>query len=118
MSHLGPSQCGEDLHHIIVNKCVIACEDSLLATPLILDLSILGEFLTCVKYRDVKKHSEIRPLYPALSLLSFMLKVPLVKPSTDVFNSLSRQRNGLEAFLKACLGIENSEDLILDTRLW
>ncbi|KAL5483070.1 INO1_2 [Sanghuangporus weigelae] len=94
------------------------CEDSLLATPLILDLSILGELLTRVKYRDVKKHSEFQPLYPVLSLLSFMLKAPLVKPGTDVVNSLSRQRNGLEAFLKACLGIEGSADLILDTRLW
>ena len=37
---------------------------------------------------------------------------------TDVVNSLSRQRNGLEAFLKACIGLEGSSDLILDTRLW
>ncbi|KAL5512531.1 INO1 [Sanghuangporus baumii] len=94
------------------------CEDSLLATPLILDLSILGELLARVKYRDVKKHNEFQPLYSVLSLLSFMLKAPLVKPGTDVVNSLSRQRNGLEAFLKACLGIEGSADLILDTRLW
>ncbi|KAL5531856.1 INO1_3 [Sanghuangporus sanghuang] len=75
------------------------CEDSLLATLLILDF-------------------EFQPLYPVLSLLSFMLKAPLVKPGSDVVNSLSRQRNGLEAFLKACLGIEGSADLILDTRLW
>ena len=51
-----------------------------------------------------------------------MLKAPLVKPGktptlaaliaqltaplgTDVVNSLSRQRNGLEAFLKACIGL-------------
>ncbi|KAL5483068.1 INO1_1 [Sanghuangporus weigelae] len=44
----------------------------------ILDLSILGELLTRAKYRDVKtrKHSEFQPLYPVLSLLSFMLQAP------------------------------------------
>ena len=47
-----------------------------------------------------------------------MLKAPLVKPGTDVVNSLSRQRNGLEAFLKACIGLEGSSDLLLDTRMW
>ena len=47
-----------------------------------------------------------------------MLKAPLVKPGTDVVNSLGRQRNGLEMFLKACLGLENSGDLLLNTRVW
>ncbi|EJD08238.1 Myo-inositol-1-phosphate synthase [Fomitiporia mediterranea MF3/22] len=94
------------------------CEDSLLATPLILDLTILGELFTRVKYRDVSKSTEFGPLYSVLSLLSFMLKAPLVKPGTDVVNSLSRQRNGLEAFLKACIGLDGSSDLILGTRLW
>ncbi|TFK50913.1 Myo-inositol-1-phosphate synthase [Heliocybe sulcata] len=95
------------------------CEDSLLATPLILDLSILAELLTRVKYRDVSAgQTEFKPLYPILSLLSYMLKAPLVKPGTDVVNSLSRQRNALEAFLKACIGLEGSGDLLLETRIW
>jgi myo-inositol-1-phosphate synthase len=47
-----------------------------------------------------------------------MLKAPLVKPGTDVVNSLSRQRNGLEMFLKACLGLENQGDLLLASRVW
>ncbi|TFK19106.1 inositol-3-phosphate synthase [Coprinopsis marcescibilis] len=37
---------------------------------------------------------------------------------TEVINSLNRQRNALEAFLKACLGLEGSSDLLLETRLW
>jgi myo-inositol-1-phosphate synthase len=92
------------------------CEDSLLATPLILDLAILAEFLTRVQYR--KAGEEFKPLYSVLSLLSYMLKAPLVKPGTDVVNSLNRQRNALEAFLKACVGLEGSSDLLLDTRIW
>lgn len=93
------------------------CEDSLLATPLILDLSILTELLTRVKYR---KHgqAEFAPLYSVLSLLSYMLKAPLVKPGTEVVNSLNRQRNALEGFLKACIGLENNSDLLLETRIW
>ncbi|KAJ7052565.1 hypothetical protein C8F01DRAFT_570878 [Mycena amicta] len=93
------------------------CEDSLLATPLILDLTILTELLTRVKYRSAEK-KDFAPLYPVLSLLSYMLKAPLVKPGTEVVNSLNRQRNALEGFLKACIGIEGSSDLLLETRIW
>jgi myo-inositol-1-phosphate synthase len=58
-------------------------EDSLLATPLILDLAILTELLTRVKYRkDTEKDFE--PLYSVLSLLSYMLKAPLVKPGNSI----------------------------------
>ncbi|ETW86153.1 hypothetical protein HETIRDRAFT_471495 [Heterobasidion irregulare TC 32-1] len=95
------------------------CEDSLLATPLILDLTILAELLTRISYRDVSAGApDFKPLYPVLSLLSYMLKAPLVKPGTDVVNSLSRQRNALETFLKACIGLEGSSDLLLETRIW
>ena len=51
-------------------------QDSLLATPLILDLTILTELLTRVKYRDVSAGAEFAPLFPVLSLLSYMLKAP------------------------------------------
>lgn len=96
------------------------CEDSLLATPLILDLTILTELLTRVKYRNAsaKGNAEFAPLYPVLSLLSYMLKAPLVKPGTEVVNSLNRQRNALETFLKACIGLEGNADLLLETRIW
>jgi len=93
------------------------CEDSLLATPLIFDLAILAELMTRITYREAGA-SEFKPLYSVLSLLSYMLKAPLVKPGTDVVNSLNRQRNGLEMFLKACLGLEHGGDLLLNTRTW
>ncbi len=54
-------------------------QDSLLATPLIIDLAILTELLTRVKYRKAES-GEFKPLYSVLSLLSYMLKAPLVKP--------------------------------------
>ncbi|KAG6891010.1 hypothetical protein C0992_010983 [Termitomyces sp. T32_za158] len=99
------------------------CEDSLLATPLILDLTILTELLTRIKYRKLPADGsaaaeDFKPLYSVLSLLSYMLKAPLVKPGTEVVNSLNRQRNALESFLKACIGVEGSSDLLLETRIW
>jgi myo-inositol-1-phosphate synthase len=95
------------------------CEDSLLATPLIFDLAILAELMTRITYREASEtEGEYKPLYSVLSLLSYMLKAPLVKPGTDVVNSLNRQRNGLEIFLKACLGLENNGDLLLASRTW
>ncbi|KAJ7073396.1 hypothetical protein B0H15DRAFT_925663 [Mycena belliarum] len=97
------------------------CEDSLLATPLILDLTILTELLTRIKYRKLESgatQDPFAPLYPVLSLLSYMLKAPLVKPGTEVINSLNRQRNALETFLKACIGLEGNSDLLLETRIW
>ncbi|KAJ7142023.1 hypothetical protein C8R43DRAFT_1199910 [Mycena crocata] len=94
------------------------CEDSLLATPLILDLAILTELLTRVQYRKLEEGNKFAPLYPVLSLLSYMLKAPLVKPGTEVVNSLNRQRNALVTFLKACIGLEGNSDLLLETRIW
>jgi len=71
------------------------CEDSLLATPLILDLTILAELLTRIKYRDLANgaDTEFKPLYPVLSLLSYMLKAPLVKPGAYIYIFFVRQKS-------------------------
>jgi myo-inositol-1-phosphate synthase len=70
------------------------CEDSLLATPLILDLTILAELLTRINYRELANgtDAEFKPLYPVLSLLSYMLKAPLVKPGayTTIISPVGR----------------------------
>ncbi|KAJ7903649.1 hypothetical protein B0H14DRAFT_2665787 [Mycena olivaceomarginata] len=135
----GSKAKGEHPDHIVVIKYVPAVGDSkraideyyseifcggrtrYLRPPLILDLAILTELLTRVKYRKLSAEhdkKDFAPLYPVLSLLSYMLKAPLVKPGTEVVNSLNRQRNALEGFLKACIGLENNSDLLLDTRIW
>jgi len=106
--------CGGRSNINIYNEC----EDSLLATPLILDLAILTELLTRIKYRKVGEKEDFAPLYSVLSLLSYMLKAPLVKPGTEVVNGLNRQRNALESFLKACIGLEANSDMLLETRIW
>lgn len=92
-----------------------------MATPLILDLTVLAELLTRVTYRKIggpNEDKDFQPLHSVLSLLSYMLKAPLVKPGTDVVNSLGRQRSALETFLKACLGLHHEGDLLLESRIW
>jgi myo-inositol-1-phosphate synthase len=63
------------------------CEDSLLATPLIYDLVILGELCERI---SVKKDgsTDWEQFHPVLSLLSYMLKAPLVPNGAPVVNAL------------------------------
>lgn len=91
------------------------CEDSLLASPLILDLAILTELATRVRVRDPAISPEFRPFHPILTLLSYMLKAPLAigKP----VNSLARQRAAIESFLRACLGLQPVSELALNKML-
>ncbi|KAJ1019271.1 hypothetical protein NDA13_006191 [Ustilago tritici] len=95
------------------------CEDSLLASPLLLDLTILAELMTRITYRsEGDKEGEWNSMYSVLSLLSYSLKAPVVKPGTDVVNSLNRQRAACTNFMRACLGLAPESDLLLETRVW
>ncbi|KAG5649735.1 hypothetical protein H0H81_002249 [Sphagnurus paluster] len=99
----------------IFNKC----EDSLLTTPLILDLAILTELLTHVQYHQLSVDGEPKPpfapMYLVLSLLSIYAQGVTC---TEVVTSLNRQRNAIDSFLKACIGIKGSNDLLLEMRIW
>lgn len=62
------------------------CEDSLLATPLILDLVILGELCSRIKIRDHEKpDSEFESCKSVLSLLSYLCKAPLVPKGKKLY---------------------------------
>ena len=92
------------------------CQDSLLATPLIIDLCLLAELMTRVTYRE-EGSADYEPLYSVLGLLSYMLKAPLTKPGKKPINSLNRQRQALEAFLRACLALQPVSDLVTFTQM-
>ena len=95
------------------------CEDSLLASPLLIDLAVLAELMTRITYRvPGEADQEWKSMYSVLSLLSYSLKAPLVKPGTDVVNSLNRQRAAVTNFMRACLSLAPESDLLLETRLW
>mmetsp|Transcript_505 Transcript_505/g.1242 ORF Transcript_505/g.1242 Transcript_505/m.1242 type:complete len:522 (+) Transcript_505:290-1855(+) len=92
------------------------CEDSLLATPLILDLIILTELLQRVTFK-VDGEAEHHGFHSVLSLLSYMLKAPLTPPGTPVVNSLFTQREAVVNFMRAFVGLPPESHMSLDHRM-
>lgn len=92
------------------------CEDSLLASPIILDLVIMAELLQRVTVK-VQGETEFQPLHNILSLLSYLLKAPLVPKGTPVVNALFRQRSAFENFIRSLVGLPPVNHLQLEHRL-
>jgi len=92
------------------------CEDSLLAAPLIIDLVVLAELCARV---TIQREGEEAPhtLHPVLSLLSYLLKAPMVPRGTPVVNSLFRQREAITNFLRACIGLPPDSHMALEHRM-
>merc|ERR1712156_1136796 len=92
------------------------CEDSLLATPLIYDLVILGEI--CERIEIKRQDCEtFEKFHSVLSLLSYLLKAPLVPPGTPVVNALAAQRQGIINIFRACIGLPAEHHMALEHRL-
>eukprot|EP00168_Porphyra_purpurea_P014261 TRINITY_DN406_c0_g1_i11.p2 TRINITY_DN406_c0_g1~~TRINITY_DN406_c0_g1_i11.p2 ORF type:complete len:206 (+),score=81.15 TRINITY_DN406_c0_g1_i11:1-618(+) len=91
------------------------CEDSLLASPLILDLALLAELSTRITYRtpDMGAHTHF---HPVLSLLSYLLKAPVVPEGAPVVNALFKQRACIDNTLRACVGLPPENDMRLEQR--
>jgi myo-inositol-1-phosphate synthase len=89
------------------------CEDSLLAAPLILDLLIVTELMTRIKYKTGDM-SEFEHFHPILSVLSFMLKAPLVPSGAPVVNALFKQRACMANIFRACLALPPANDMGLE----
>lgn len=89
------------------------CEDSLLASPLIIDLVVLAELCERIQFKtddDTKFHK----FNAVLSLLSYLCKAPLVPRGTPVINSLFRQRTCIENVLRACIGLAPLNHMLLE----
>lgn len=89
------------------------CEDSLLAAPLIIDLVILAELMSRISYKT-EAMTEFAPFHSVLSILSFLLKAPLVPDGTPVVNALFRQRACLENIFRACVGLPPENHMLLE----
>ncbi|RYO95542.1 hypothetical protein DL764_007664 [Monosporascus ibericus] len=94
------------------------CEDSLLASPLIIDLVLVTEMMTRIKWRSTAKGEDYKGFHSVLSILSYMLKAPLTPPSTPVVNALTKQRAALTNIFRACLGLEPESDMTLEHKLF
>lgn len=92
------------------------CEDSLLAVPLILDLVILAEL--CERIQIKKKGvSEFEKFHPVLSILSYMIKAPLVPKGTPIINALFAQKQCIVNILRASMGLPPENNMNLEHKL-
>ena len=98
------------------------CEDSLLASPLIIDLVLVTEMMTRVQWRahasDETSAEKFTNFNSVLSVLSYMLKAPLTPTGTPVVNSLAKQRAALTNIFRACVGLEPESDMTLEHKLF
>ncbi|PVH80799.1 putative inositol-3-phosphate synthase [Cadophora sp. DSE1049] len=98
------------------------CEDSLLASPLIIDLVVIAEMFTRIQWKaastDGATTKEFKNFHSVLSVLSFMLKAPLTPPGTPVINALAKQRSALVNIFRACVGLEPENDMTLEHKLF
>ncbi|KAI5840482.1 hypothetical protein DFP73DRAFT_597455 [Morchella snyderi] len=98
------------------------CEDSLLASPLIIDLCLMTELMTRISW---KAHAtsgaatkDYKGFHSVLSILSYMLKAPLTPPGTPVVNSLAKQRAAMSNIFRACVGLAPESDMTLEHKLF
>ncbi|CAI5441797.1 unnamed protein product [Caenorhabditis angaria] len=87
------------------------CEDSLLASPLIYDLAILTELASRVTY---KVGDTYQPFHSVLSILSLLLKAPVVPPGTPVSNAFMRQFSTLSKLVTALAGFPSDSDMQIE----
>lgn len=105
------------------------CEDSLLATPLIIDLLVMTEFCSRVSYKKADSSQEngngnenendgkFESFYPVLTFLSYWLKAPLTRPGFHPVNGLNKQRTALENFMRLLIGLPSLNELRFEERL-
>lgn len=91
------------------------CEDSLLATPIILDLVILCELMQRITYATGASE-KYKTFHPILSILSYLLKAPLVPENATCVNALNRQRAAIENILRACVSLPPENNMLLEQR--
>lgn len=97
------------------------CEDSLLASPLIIDLVLITEIMTRIQWKASSidgSSTAYQGFHSVLSILSYMLKAPLTPPGTPVVNALAKQRAALTNVFRACVGLEPESDMALEHKLF
>jgi myo-inositol-1-phosphate synthase len=83
---------------------------------LIYDLVILAEL--CERITMKKDGAEDwEAFHPVLSILSYMLKAPLVPNGAPVINALFTQRQAIINVMRACLGLAPDNHMTLEHRL-
>ncbi|KAK2582632.1 hypothetical protein KPH14_004914 [Odynerus spinipes] len=91
------------------------CEDSLLASPIILDLVLLAELCSRITFKRADKEDDnFHGFESVLSILSYLCKAPLVPRGTPVVNALFKQRAAIENIMRACLSLPPENNMLLE----
>ncbi|KAK3391210.1 hypothetical protein B0H63DRAFT_500279 [Podospora didyma] len=95
------------------------CEDSLLASPLIIDLVLVTEMMTRIQWKasSAEGKEDFKSFHSVLSILSYMLKAPVTPAGIPVINALAKQRSCLTNIFRACVGLDPESDMTLEHRL-
>lgn len=98
------------------------CEDSLLASPIILDLAILCELCERITVRKVggsgvRADAPFERFHSVLSILSYLLKAPMVPDGTPVVNALAAQRQCMINIFRACVGLQPEDHMMLEHKI-
>jgi len=107
------------------------CEDSLLASPIIYDLVILAELCERITIRRIntntssssssmEEEEEVKEgerFDAVLSILSYLLKAPMVPTGTPVINALFAQRQCIVNIFRACIGLSAENHMLLEHKL-
>ncbi|CAI7572701.1 unnamed protein product [Penicillium palitans] len=92
--------------------------NSLLASPLIIDLVVLAEMMTRISWQSDSEGEDYKGFHSVLSILSYMLKAPLTPPGTPVVNALGKQRSALINIFRACVGLQPESEMTLEHKLF
>merc|ERR1719295_867127 len=90
------------------------CEDSLLAAPIIVDLVILTELCERITYKIPNQQVGWSKFNHVLSILSYLLKAPVVEDGAPVVNALAAQRSCIENVMKALVGLPPDNSMLLE----
>jgi len=91
------------------------CEDSLLAAPIIIDLIVFTELFQRIQWKlTYDKEARFQNFDSVLTMLSFLLKAPLVPEKSPLVNALFKQRACIENVLRACVGLPPINDMLLE----
>lgn len=93
-----------------------ACEDSLLAAPLLIDFVVLTELCQRISISSNNGVS-FEKMRCVLSILSFLAKQPLVSDGEPVVNSLFKQRECIVNILRACAGLPPDNHMLLEHKV-
>ena len=76
-----------------------------------------GSMCVCPAHCRRGSSGKYEKFHSVLSLLSYMLKAPLVPPGTPIINALFAQRQCIANLLRACIGLAPENHMMLEHKL-